>query len=339
MPKPATDSFTADEYRRMRRTLHRHFKVDDKSNITDVGFGLPIRDEQVDRGAGMVVTFFVCKKKANPSRKDFPVPRHVELRLKRGHHFETFTFPTDVIELPRFTQTGRLATHRRDHPNDLTAGVVVTWAKSGVDDPILGIVTVRHGLEAGRGRFVRFRVHPTLDESDPEFVGTICWKSPTNSVIDAAVIEVERKDLERAQILKPNQPLTSHPPRSLDLIANDSGRNGRSKRTDLQPTFLVQLYLPKATRRIANGLGPVEHLVLVRSEVREAFRPTTSGSAWVVDLPRDDGRDIAIQLGADEATYQLGVGQALSAILDAVDAGLANVDEGLAGTLRMIATF
>lgn len=331
------NSLSPDEMARIRRSLQARFKISRESNITDVGFGLPVRNGKLDRASNQCLIFSVKEKKEVPTQEDIPIPRNLSVRVKRGDKFETLSFPTDVIVLPSFRRTGRLVTHRTAAPNDCTTGIVVAWNKPGQDRLALGILTVRHALEAGAGKLVSIRINPA--ENGPEFIGTIRWKSRSNSAIDAAVIEVNRADLVTAQILTAGQRLTSRAPRTLAKIVNDAGLNGRSKRTDTQPTFLFQAYWLTAPPEMRSDLGPLQDVVQVCSDAIQAFKQGSSGSAWIVDVPVSEGRDLAMQIGADEATLQIGAGQALETIIIAADAGLASNGQGVAGTLRMITSF
>lgn len=351
--------FTDVQLTRLQRNLRRRFRVGSDSNIVEIGFGMASKAGELMPSRGFCVCFYVLKKR-QPRKNDIPIPKQVTVRLKSGSKFETYTLPTDVLDVPDLRPSGALLTVNSLFVDLATAGFVINWRlKSDAAKLVWGLVTVGHafkavtGIQGSLGDKVKVR---SLSQPNSGIEGTIIWISPSNTLIDAAVIRVKSKeDLVSAGIIDQTQrPESGRIPRSINqLIAdqvspsNRTGSRGESHRNPAPFPFDVIQYFP--TFGLISQLGNLSSIVYVRAvepiisstshigAVDLDFSPGTSGSGWTIQNRMSDA---AIQVGTDEKTFRHGFGQAITAIFDRLKANFARdgVDV-LDGSLRFVRVF
>ncbi len=282
-------TFTTDELRRISKTLHRRLQRLDPDNFVAVGLGQALKAEQLDHHRGLTVCVYLRRKLARVPRGK-RIDKQVTVRLKRDAHFETFTFPTDVIPVGDLQGSAAYVEHRG---NQFVVGARIQWRLADAKDDQRGWLTVAHPFF---GTAPRNTAANGLDDF------TLLTRSRRGSPFDAAVIRPSAQEDSRLDD-KISLPLAVA---SLAYLQDAPGRGGESIRPEGPVSLQVQAFLPTLP------LAGVGNLVNVVSAIgrQQTFEPGTSGAIWWVD-----GTPAAMQVAGRARSFSLGFGQALTSTL------------------------
>ena len=318
--------FSVDELRRMQTSLRKRFRINNRENLVDVGFGTALKDGKLQPERGICVTFFVRKKK-NPRSKNDRLPSQVSVRLKRGKRFVTFDFHTDVVQVSDIVATGKRLDYRSKY---VTTGAIVAW--KGVSSSRLswGVVTVGHSFPP-LGGLSQSRRKVSIRTRRGRVPGTLVAKSNRNKKIDAAIALVEKEDLLSKRLLKDSQTSREIKPRKLEKLYADRTKVGQTLRIGGKRKFEVHAYLPSLK---VTGIGTVIHIVSVVSTRIKTFKKGTSGSSWLIQ-----NQAACIQVAGRSPEYCQGFGQSLETVTQWAEKKLEAQKLMKAGSFRMVLTF
>lgn len=329
----------ADDFQqRICSRIWTEFLKPEDANVVGVGFGVGIRDALVDLQRPVVLRLYVKEKRKKNSRRKRRPLSEIESTIKVGFfesgeplflsggspenldfHGRPITagilqLPTDVIQVGRIVSSGAYASVDHD-PSIVTAGVIVRWRQRlSVNILRWGIVTVAHGfdppIDPSAARDSRIQ-NPVNGQT---FHGKrIVQFRPPLRGFDTVLIGVQSRDLLNHGLIvsEYSSPIQ---PASYSSLGFSRGTVGIAFQRGRFVGFTV---LGNVSPLYVDQVGSVGRMVHVRSEARQAFVPTTSGSVYAIADP--NGQNLvpaAIQIGADSGTdYRDGFGQCLSDVL------------------------
>jgi hypothetical protein len=330
--EPAQLPLTLDELTRIQRTARRHLAVSQDPNLIDVGFGVALQRDRVDRTRGLVAVVLV-RRKLRRVAADRAIPDRLRLRLRRAGRFVYVDLATDVVEVPEIVPSGLVFTAPGIGP--AMAGAVIAWQQPrgrGLRSAF-GMLTVGHAFPSADPQLVLFDAAP----GGSEFNGRLYLKSRRPSAVDAAVVHVQREDLAANALIDANS--QAHRPRDaanlegLPVLAPADivqrvGTRGTSLRGGRRLPFVVHAILPTMT---IPTLGHLRNVITAHAPGSDTFRPGSSGSVWEIET-----QPAALQLAATPPTFQLGFGQALTVDLDWARETLARETATAADGLRLV---
>jgi hypothetical protein len=352
MPEHSTD-FTLAEFSAMQRALRKRFDVARDPNLVDVGFGIALKDNRIDRKRGLVATFFVSTKRKR-RRCRHPIPTQVTLRVRtipvfqksaasrqpRVQHGRSYwqraVLATDVVELPGLVPTGCRYSAR--HVGPATAGAVVIWQEQSNrgKQHFCGILTVGHAFTREQRPLVLFRG----SSNGRDFNGRLYRKSRRASSVDAAIIQVHPDDLVDCGIIDADlvvhgiidpEMVFGPPIASLGELTRLQGSPGLLLRDQSPVRLSVHSLLPSMT---IPTLGTLHNVVSAWSRGYRPFRPGTSGAVWEIEH-----EPAAMQVAGTPDGFQLGFGQALDSSLAWAEAKLNESVAFVAGSFRLVTAF
>lgn len=316
--------FTADELRRMQRTLRRRLQIGSQSNLLDVGFGIAQTAGVLQPERSLHATVFVREKKSNVAKAE-RIPSSVKVRLKRGRHFVVTELPTDVIEAAPLVPTAlRLDTYLQR----LTAGVLLTWENPQKGDRSWGLVTAGHAF-APLESLSDVDRQVTVELPGLLISGTLIGRSSRAGRIDAAIVEVRHGDLKRAHLVDSSAGYEPVVASRFFELSDRLNQTGRSFRIDGPRDFRVHAYLPSLR---APGLGVLDHIVSAVAAEPGVFRPGSSGAVWEIA-----GEPACMQLAGRTPRFRQGFGQSLETIYLWAEPYLASRNLAIAGTVTIAA--
>jgi hypothetical protein len=272
------DALSLDELDRLHETLAQRYQVG-RGNVLEIGFGIA---EQRGRPVTLrrdEIVFHVADK--GPNRRRRPIPAFEEVRIRRGRRYLRVRLPTDVVELDRhdLVLTGREIHHQTDPARVATASVVLVWRLTGEFYFRWNVITVGHlfwslGAVPESTPGVRIRAGQTLLD------GRLVLRTRPGAGVDVALVEVQRGDLIDRGIL-PGKPSTRGKTiRSISDLAGDRGETGSTRPRTRAIPLQVLRYFPRF--RSAPQVGPLFHVLTVRSGQVGAFGTGHSGALWQI---------------------------------------------------------
>jgi hypothetical protein len=287
-----------------------------EKNVIAIGYGIALRTELPDLTRPHVMRFYVRKK----SKRKHKVEIRDSLLLSVGPTGKRrrIRVPTDVYELPSMVASGRTAYLYSN--GYVTTGIVVRWRErvlgqlvpNSASSTFFGVVTVAHNFV---GHPITRPVFVESFHSRIPIVGKrICESDPQRDGIDACLIEINVEDGIRAGIIQdPYAPGLVY--KSFHDLSDDQNKVGMSMQTNRSVSYSVLGTLNAAP---IEGIGPnVVHLLHVQGG-HQAFEAGTSGSVlsvFEVAASRISLLPSALQVGADETTLSMGLGQSLETVL------------------------
>ena len=336
-------------------------------NVKGVGFGMALKDGELDLSRPLVMRLYVKSKRPKKSRsKKRPkseIDTHIEFCMDhigtplnqnpetsyRDFHDRPIDaarirLPTDVHEVGELTGSGALTKIVGD-PSVVTAGAIVRWRqRRSLNVTRWGIVTVAHGFDLPIGSTEPSDTRILNPNTGNEFFGNrlIQFKPPFRGYDTVLIGVSESKLLTEGLISSASMPAA--PTLSYRAIGESGGVAGRAfQRGRLVDFSVVGNVAPLNFR----GVGTVGRLVHVRANAPQAFVETTSGSVYSI-LHRRTRRLVpaAIQIGSDNrlpVPFRDGYGQCLRDILSnlamEINRRLANVNDRLENGIQLVTYF
>ncbi len=308
------------------------------SNVVGVGFGIGVKADSIDLQRPVVLRLYVLEKRAKRSRKKNRPLSEIDPLVNvglfepndqlflatdnsRSHDLHgrpltggTIQLPTDVMQVGKIVSSGALVSVHRD-PSIVTAGVVVRW-RQWLSPSILrwGIVTVAHGFDPPIDPSVAIDSQILNPVDGRVFHGKrIVQFRPPLRGYDTVLIGVRMSDLlDHGLIVSEHTPPII--PASYSSIGLSRGTVGIAYQ---RARFVGFTVIGNVSPLNVEGVGSVDRMMHVRSEAKDAFVETTSGSVYAIADP--DTHNLipaAIQIGADASTdFRDGFGQCLSDVL------------------------
>lgn len=283
--------FSADEQRRIQRTLRRRLRNVDPHNLIDVAIGLALRGAKPDEARSPAVCVYVrCKERSiTPERR---IPEEVEVRWYRDRQLQTAILRTDVIEIPDLAATGFYEQFGR---SQFVVSAGIAWRPRRRRRIETAWLTVGHPF------LLDHRRRPTRLASGRELIA----RARAHSQFDAAVVREEMSGQGKGGVVIGDtwEPL---PVASLSEVARFFGEVAQSHLPSGAIDIRLQAFLP---RFHVPGVGQLVNIVAAIGPP-SAFAPGTSGSVWLAA-----GIPTAMQVAARAPDFALGFGQALSSSL------------------------
>jgi hypothetical protein len=292
-----------------------------EKNVVAIGFGIALKSHIPDLSRPSVMRFYV-KKKSDRKHK-LELRHELTLRLddspgtKSRARGRTIKVSTDVYELPKMVGAGRstylVGTGR------VTSGLVVRWEEEAVTAAGMGSRIGRFGVVTVAHSFVDQPLNRKVFIEAIGFgvpiVGTrVCQSVPATDGIDACLVDFKPEDGIRAGILSdPLAPALQM--KAFDDLHDDQDKVGASFQATRTVSYSVAGTLDSAP--ISNVGTKLSNLLHVQGG-HDAFVYGTSGSILGVFEAKPQGVDLlpsAIQLGADERTFSMALGQSLEVTL------------------------
>lgn len=317
-------------------------KKDD--NIRAIGFGVGIREGEIDIERPFCVRAYVKKKKTRRSNwkpkyefresLKFPLeylPHNLD-NYGRRIRKASITIPTDVCHAPELEGTARFAFLDRD-PSAVTTGVVVRFRMSHQRRPRWGLLTVAHGYDRPIGGQANEDISVVSPATGAVFRGKRLaeFRAPSSGIDLCLVVVAPQLLIQSGLISSINT--SSIPVRTYEELNSDRGKSGTVFQTDRR-RFDFSIWGTVEIESFA-GVGQVVNLLHVQSSPN-VFVEGSSGSPFgVVNLQKGRMEAAALQIGSNPATgYREGYGQSLETSLRALSM---RINRRLSRTGRYIA--
>lgn len=321
------ERFTADELRRIQRTLRRRFQLHRRRDLLDVGFGPGLRAARLDPQRPWCVCFYVHRKR-QPRRYAERIPRQVQFRLRRGRRFIRFTAATDVIELTKPALSGCVLSYGAG--SAVTAGLVVVWQEREAAGLSWAVVTVGHAFPAAVAFPEPLPRVEIRGRGSSRLAGRLLARAPRGRA-DAAVVQVQHYDLVRCGILDARHGSQALRIRSVDEVKGDEGAPGSSHPRRAARPFYIRAYLPECWL-FEDLVGRLRHVIHAHRAQAQTFERGTSGSLWrVFEWPA------AMQFGGLQPEFREGFAQILEGVLEWAQEAVGRQVPLQPGTFRAVA--